>query len=216
MSARFIQGDCRDVLPSLVGDVVITDPVWPNCPEGLLQGWDRPLDLLREMCEAIPPMVKRLVIIVRSDSDPRFLDAVPDRWRFVCTQAMSYAVPMYLGRVLGGTELAYCFGEPVPSGKGRHVIPMWGPKAQPGNRKANGHPCSRALVHMDWLVQWWSEPGETIIDPFSGSGTIPLAADRMQRHGIGIEIEPQYHEIADRRLVRDQGMFGQELQSEAI
>lgn len=174
MTVRFIQGDCRDVLPTLAGDVIITDPVWPNCPPDLLQGWDRPKELLAEMCEAIPACVKRLVVIVRSDSDPRFLDAVPARWPFVCVQAMSYAVPMYLGRVLGGTELAYCFGEPVPSRDGRKVIPMWGPKAQPANRKANGHPCSRALVHMDWLVNWWSDPGETVIDPFCGSGTIPL------------------------------------------
>lgn len=209
MTVRFIHGDCRDILPSLKGDVIITDPVWPNCPEGLLQGWDRPSDLLREMCEAIPPSVKRVVIIVRSDSDPRFLDAVPSRWPFVCTQAMSYAVPMYLGRVLGGTELAYCFGEPIPSREGRRVIPMWGPKAQPSDRRENGHPCSRALVHMDWLVNWWSDPGETIIDPFCGSGTIPLAADRMQRHGIGIEIESDYLAIAERRRQHDQGMFAE-------
>lgn len=209
MTVRFIQGDCREVLGSLSGDAIITDPVWPNCPEGLLQGWDRPRALLAEMCAAIPKSIKRLVIVVRSDSDPRFLSAIPDRWPFVCVQAMSYAVPMYLGRVLGGTELAYCFGQPVPSREGRKVIPMWGPKAQPGNRKANGHPCSRALIHMDWLVNWWSEPGETVIDPFCGSGTIPLAADRMQRHGIGIEIEQKYLTIADRRHEHDAGMFAE-------
>ncbi len=209
MTVRFIRGDCREILPSLQGDVVITDPVWPNCPEGLLQGWDRPIELLAEMCTAIPASVKRLVIIIRSDSDPRFLDGIPSRWPFVCVQAMSYAVPMYLGRVLGGTELAYCFGTPVKSQEGRKVIPMWGPKAQPGNRRANGHPCSRALVHMDWLVNWWSEPGETVIDPFCGSGTIPLAADRMQRHGIGIEIEPDYVELANARATADAGMFSE-------
>lgn len=60
---------------------------------------------------------------------------------------------------------------------------------------------------MDWLVDWWSDPGETVIDPFCGSGTIPLAADRMQRNGIGIEIEASYVEIAERRLVNDRGMF---------
>ena len=209
MSVRFLYGDCRDILPTLSGDVIITDPVWPNCPPGLLNGWDRPFDLMAEMCAAIPASVKRLVVILRSDSDPRFLRVIPQRWPFVCVQAMAHVVPMYLGRVLGGTELAYCFGEPVPSSKGRRVIPMWGPKAQPSNLKANGHPCSRALVHMDWLVNWWSEPGETVIDPFCGSGTIPLAADRMQRHGIGIEIDRDYLWIAQQRTVRDQGMFAQ-------
>lgn len=210
MSVRILQGDCREVLPTIEhADVLITDPVWPNCPEGLLAGWDRPAELLAEALEAAPASLKRLVIILRSDSDPRFLQAVSSRWKFVCMQAMSYAVPMYLGRVLGGTEIAYCFGEPVPASEGRRVIPMWGPKAQPGNRKANGHPCSRALVHMDWLVNWWSEPGETVLDPFCGSGTIPLAASRMQRHGIGIELEPDYAALAEARDEQDAPMFAQ-------
>lgn len=209
VSVRFLHGDCRDLLPSPQGDVVITDPVWPNCPARLLEGADRPLELLAEMCAAIPEGVKRLVVVLRSDSDPRFLQAIPDRWPFVCMQAMAYAVPMYLGRVLGGTEIAYCFGEPISSSPGKRVIPMWGPKAQPSDKKANGHPCSRALVHMDWLVNWWSEPGETVIDPFCGSGTIPLAADRMQRHGIGIEIDADYLAIARFRTRRDQGMFAE-------
>lgn len=210
MTVRILQGDCREIMPT-VTDVhaIITDPVWPNCPDGLLEGWGRPADLFAEAMALLSPSVKRLVVILRSDSDPRFLAAVPDHWPFVCVQAMAYAVPMYLGRVLGGTELAYCFGEPVPSREGRRVIPMWGPKAQPTDRRANGHPCSRALAHMDWLVSWWSEPGETILDPFCGSGTIPLAAHRQGRHGIGIEINPGYVEIAERRIAADAPLFAE-------
>lgn len=208
MTVTILKGDCRDVLKTIEhADAVITDPVWPNCPEGLIQGWDRPQDLFAEAVALLPSTVRRLVVVLRSDSDPRFLQAIPTQWPFVCVQAMSYAVPMYLGRVLGGTELAYCFGKPVASQEGRRVIPMWGPKAQPGSRRANGHPCSRAMVHMEWLVNWWSEPGEIILDPFCGSGTIPLAADRMQRHGIGIEIEDDYAEIASNRSRHDGGMF---------
>jgi len=212
MTVRILQGDCREILPTLAGeriDSVITDPVWPNCPPALLAGWDRPEALLGEALELLPRSVKRLVVILRSDSDPRFLRAVPDRWPFVCMQTMAYAVPMYIGRVLGGTEVAYCFGDPTPVRKGKRLIPMWGPKAQPGNRRANGHPCSRALVHMDWLVDWWSMPGETILDPFCGSGTIPLAADRMQRHGIGIEVVDSYVDIARARAANDAPLFAE-------
>lgn len=196
---RILHGDCREILPTIEhADAVITDPVWPNCPPGLLEGADRPQELFAEACALLPDSVKRLVVILRSDSDPRFLQAVPPRWPFICMQAMAYVVPMYLGRVLGGTEIAYCFGEPIPSRPGRRVIPMWGPKAQPGNRKNNGHPCSRSMIHMKWLVDWWSEPGETVLDPFCGSGTIPLAAQSLHRAGIGIELEPRFVEIAER------------------
>jgi site-specific DNA-methyltransferase (adenine-specific) len=204
MKTTILKGDCRMRLTEIGHvDTVITDPVWPNCPDGLLCGHERPEALFAEAMALLPQSTRRLVVILRSDSDPRFLQAVPRHWNFVCAQALSYAVPMYLGRVLGGTELAYCFGEPVPSRDGRRVIPMWGPKAQPSNRKASGHPCSRAMVHMEWLVSWWSEPGETVLDPFCGSGTIPLAAARMGRVGIGIEIEDEYIEIAHRRIACD-------------
>lgn len=208
MACKIITGDCRTVLPNIEhADVVITDPVWPNCPPGLLVGADRPAALFAEAVALLPKSVRALVVILRSDSDPRFLSSIPERWPFICMQAMSYAVPMYLGRVLGGTEIAYCFGRPVPVRDGRRVIPMWGPKAQPRDRPANRHPCSRAMVHMEWLVDWWSERGETILDPFCGSGTIPLAADRMQRHGIGIEIEGQYTALAQQRIAGDAPLF---------
>lgn len=199
MTVRIICGDAREVLPTLQADALITDPVWPNSLK-TLAGADRPYELFAESMAVIPPSVRRLVIILRSDSDPRFLSSVPRRFPFVCVQAMAYAVPMYLGRVLGGTELAYCFGEPVPVSEGRRVIPMWGPKAQPTDRPENGHPCSRSLVHMRWLVNWWSEPGETVVDPYCGSGTITLAARQLDRHSIGVEIDPRYARMARDRI----------------
>jgi hypothetical protein len=207
---RILQGDCREVLLTIDhADTVMTDPVWPNCPPQLLEGWERPEQLFSEAMALLPASVKRLVIILRSDSDPRFLRAVPERWPFICMQALSYAVPMYLGRVLGGTEIAYCFGKPVPVREGKRVIPMWGPKAQPRDRPPNGHPCSRSIVHMTWLVDWWSERGDTILDPFCGSGTIPLAAAHMQRKGIGIEINPEYVALAQERIRTDAPLFAE-------
>ena len=197
-NAELYQGDCRDVLESLTFDALVTDPVWPNCPPGLLAGADRPTELLRETLAIVTP--KRAVIVLRSDSDPRFLSAVPAAWPFICLQAMPYAVPMYLGRVLGGTELAYAFGAPPVSKPGKRVIPMWGPKAQPSDRPPNGHPCSRALVHQKWLVHWWSEPTEIVCDPFMGSGTLAVACAFHGRRFIGIECESKFFDLACARL----------------
>lgn len=204
-------GDCREVLPALAPvDAVLTDPVWPNCPDELLQGWKDPVGLLRSAIDVLP-QAKRLVIVLRSDSDPRFLAAVNSRWPFVCVQAMSYAVPMYLGRVLGGTELAYCFGEPIPSAPGARVIPMWGPKAQNANDKRhNGHPCARHISHARWLVSWWSNGSETVLDPFMGSGTTLRAAKDLNRKAIGIEVEERSCEIAAKRMSQRVLQFGAE------
>lgn len=209
MPIEIINADCRTVLPGVRADVLITDPVWPNCPAGLLHGHDRPLDLMAEMMAALPSSVKRLVIVLRSDSDPRFLQAVPPRWPFFNAAWLPYVLPGYMGRKLGGNEIGYCFGEPIPSREGRRLIPSIAPKAQPHDRRANGHPCSRALIHMEWLVKWWSEPGETIVDPFAGSGTTGLAADRLGRDAILIEMDPHYCEIAQRRIRGDCPMFAE-------
>lgn len=40
---------------------------------------------------------------------------------------------------------------------------------------------------------------EAVLDPFCGSGTIPLAAASLHRHGIGIELKPEYAALADER-----------------
>lgn len=210
MSATILTGDARALVGAIAADAIITDPVWPNCPPGLLAGWDEPQELLREMLALAHPSVRRIVIILRCDSDPRFLAAIPNRWKFVCAQQLRYTLPAFAGRVLIGTELAYGFGEPVPSSEGRRVIPIFSPwEATPHSKRIVAHPCSRSLLHMRWLVNWWSEPGETVLDPFCGAGSIPLAADQMQREGIGIEIDPTYAELARLRIVEDRGMFAE-------
>jgi site-specific DNA-methyltransferase (adenine-specific) len=192
-------GDCREILPQLEPvDAVITDPVWPNCPDDLLPGSDAPYDLFASVVRLL--QAKRLVVILRGDSDPRFLTAIPPPWPFFRIQHLPYVMPGYIGRKLGGDEIAYSFGEPIPSREGQRVIPGIAPKEQPSGRRANGHPCSRAIGHMLFLVRWWSEPGEVILDPFAGSCTTLLAAKNLNRRAIGIEISEAYCEIAVERL----------------
>ena len=47
--------------------------------------------------------------------------------------------------------------------------------------------------------------GGTVLDPFSGAGTTCLVADRLQRHAIGIELNPEYAAMAQRRIDSDRG-----------
>lgn len=49
--------------------------------------------------------------------------------------------------------------------------------------------------------------GGVVLDPFFGAGTTGLVADRLGRHCTGIELNPEYVRIAERRLRRDAGMF---------
>lgn len=198
--ATLYLGDCREILPTLQGEVVITDPVWPNCPPNLIPGADDPWGLLAAMAERLPDNLRQIVIVMRNDSDPRILRAIPSTLRFQQVAWLQYVMPGYLGRVLGGNECAYAFGSAVKKVQGRNVIPSVAPKAQPSDRPPNGHPCSRALIHQNWLVNWFSDPGETVIDPFMGSGTAGEACHRVGRDFIGIEIDPTYFDIACKRI----------------
>lgn len=193
-------GDCLSLLPTLhKSDVVITDPVWPNVPAGLLPGSDDPYGLFSAAMEVLE-LPKRLVIVLRSDSDPRFLSAVPADMPFFVAQIMQYVMPGYIGRKLGGNEIAYGFGEPIPSKPGCRVIPGMSPKIQPKGLATNGHPCSRALEHFLWLMKWWTEENDLVTDPFMGSGTTGVAAVSAGRRFIGVEIEEKYFDIACTRI----------------
>jgi DNA modification methylase len=46
-----------------------------------------------------------------------------------------------------------------------------------------------------------------VLDPFIGSGTTAVAAGKHFRKYIGIEINPEYIKIAERRIARERGLF---------
>lgn len=62
------------------------------------------------------------------------------------------------------------------------------------------HPCPKPDGLMRELVSQFTDPGDTILDPFAGSGTTLYAAKRLGRKAIGIEINEQYAEVAAKRL----------------
>lgn len=62
------------------------------------------------------------------------------------------------------------------------------------------HPTQKALEVMRWCVTEFSNPGDTILDPFLGSGTTAVAAKMLNRRYIGIEKDEEYFRIAQQRI----------------
>ena len=64
----------------------------------------------------------------------------------------------------------------------------------------DAHPTVKPLPVIERLLKNCSAHGDTILDPFMGSGTTLVACQRMGRHGTGIELDPDYFDIACKRV----------------
>jgi len=52
----------------------------------------------------------------------------------------------------------------------------------------------------EWFIKLFTQEGDTVLDPFMGSGTTIKVAQQMHRQGIGIEILPEYFELAESEI----------------
>ncbi len=71
-------------------------------------------------------------------------------------------------------------------------------------RRYPGHPCSKPLGLIQEVVKRFSEPSDLVLDPFLGSGTTAVAAKQLGRNYLGIEMNPEYVKIAEKRLAEVQ------------
>lgn len=67
------------------------------------------------------------------------------------------------------------------------------------NLQTAAHPSQKPVALMEWCLGFLPD-AKAILDPFMGSGTTLVACQRMGRHGTGIEIDPDYFDIACRRV----------------
>lgn len=72
-------------------------------------------------------------------------------------------------------------------------------KSLPVGRVAHGHPTEKPVRLMRWCLEKIPD-AETILDSFMGSGTTLVACQKLGRRGTGIEIDPEYFEIACKRV----------------
>lgn len=192
---KLYQGDVRAVLRELSAesvDCVITDPPWPSQGQ---EAWE----LWREVVPALARLAPRMAVHLGCDSDPRFLSDISEYLPFFRVVSLELVCPHYKGRLMYTGDIAYLFGPPPPVRPHQQVIPGKA-VATDSNGKENAHPYPRKLSHVEWLVKWWSEEADVILDPFCGSGTTLVAAQRLGRRAIGIDLSPDYLELAEKRL----------------
>ncbi len=69
-----------------------------------------------------------------------------------------------------------------------------------GGASTRNHPAPYPLALAERLVRMFSFVGDTVLDPFSGTGTTSLAAGLWGRNSVGVEVEPSYFGMAVQRL----------------
>jgi site-specific DNA-methyltransferase (adenine-specific) len=70
----------------------------------------------------------------------------------------------------------------------------------PESERLTGFPCQKSIGLIGYLVNSLSNPGDLILDPFSGSGTTAIACHRLGRRFIAIERDPIYYAESVERL----------------
>jgi DNA modification methylase len=189
--ATLYLGDCRDILPTLGKiDAVVTDPpygiahTWKG---GKGHGWGNARDQgeLRNQWDAAAPDRALLEALIERANEVVFwggnyFDLPTSRGWLVWNKPER-------GFSLAEAELAWTNIDTV-------IRVFDGVRSDPGRE----HPTQKPLALMQWCLDRLK--GRTILDPFMGSGTTGVAAVKMGRQFVGIEVEPKYFDIACRRI----------------
>ena len=179
-------GDCREILPELEANVLVTDPPYGINFAGQPTKWQRRAGHLAVAWD------------VEAFTDVNLLLGCAEE--HVIWGGNYYALPPSRGWLawikpdappsMGSAEFAWTSLDR----NARHLIHS----ISATNRERVGHPTQKPLTVMRWSLDGLRDG--TILDPFMGSGTTLRAAKDLGRKAIGIEIEERYCEIAAQRL----------------
>lgn len=100
----------------------------------------------------------------------------------------------------------------VNSGQGHHYNDKEGQRHNVvetpvcmGKERYN-HPTQKPEALFRPFIRWWTRQDDVVLDPFMGTGTVPVVASKMKREFIGIEENREYFDIAEKRI-RETGVY---------
>lgn len=94
--------------------------------------------------------------------------------------------------------------------KGRRPVPYRRSGIIHVDKVASGqniHPTEKPVALIEKLIEMSTDPGDLVVDPFSGSGSTSVAAQNLGRNSLAFEIDPEHYERSTKRLEQT-GLFG--------
>lgn len=73
-------------------------------------------------------------------------------------------------------------------------------------RRYGKHPTQKPEGLIQHFVEILSDPGDRVFDPFMGSGTTGVVSKQTGRRFIGVELDPEYFDMAKRRIEGTRGI----------
>jgi len=198
-------GDCLEILPTLSGiDAVITDP-----PYGMSCDTDSTRFTMGPRGHGKASSQKHAPVI--GDDEP--FD--PSPWlqypRVVLFGANHFAAKLPVGTTLVWIKrFDAAFGSFLSDAeiawmKGGHGVYCRRDTSLYGDTNNRIHATQKPVPLMKWVIQRCKLPtGSTILDPYMGSGSTGLAALDLGYNFVGIELDPTYYAIAERRIAAAQ------------
>lgn len=132
----------------------------------------------RDAIEATGARYKRALVWIKPDAMPQFNGQGPSVGHEMMVSA--WCGPGRSHWNGGGRPGTFIFNKNTPGG--------------------SVHPTQKPLPLMMELVNLFTSAGETVLDPFAGSGTTLVACAKLGRLGVGIEADPQHFDAACRRI----------------
>lgn len=87
--------------------------------------------------------------------------------------------------------------------KGKYATNLWRiPSLKGSSKEKVGHPSQKPEALIERIIRSSSSPQDLVLDPFLGSGTTALVAQKLQRRWLGIEALPEYVALAHKRLAK--------------
>jgi site-specific DNA-methyltransferase (adenine-specific) len=86
--------------------------------------------------------------------------------------------------------------------KGKTLNNIWVdiPNLTARNKERIGYPTQKPIALLERIIRASSNPGDMVLDPFCGCATTCIAAERLQRHWIGIDLSPKSFKLVKLRL----------------